>query len=64
MPLKREKMKPILALLITTGFLGLVGALVFIEIPKGNKDILTLIIGAFTVVVVDIAASYFKKGDL
>ena len=64
MALKKEKVKPLIAILMVIGFLSLIGALVFIPIPEGNRDIVNILIGAFIAAVIDIIKSYFQKGDI
>ena len=64
MPIKKELMKPMIAFMVFLGFIGLIAALIFIEIPEANRDILNILIGIYGGVVYDVTKSYFKKGEM
>jgi hypothetical protein len=54
---------PILTLLITTGFFGLLGFMLMHDVPAANKDILNIMLGSLGTAWITVVAFYFGSSQ-
>ena len=63
MAFSKMQVKLFLAILLTVGFFGMVGVLVFIEVPLGNADILKVLVGFVGGAFVTTMSYYFGSSE-
>ena len=61
--LSKRKVRLILAIMLGLGMFGIIGALIFIEIPQSNSDILKVFLGFIGASFLNMISHYFGDSE-
>ena len=63
MALSKQQVRLLLGMLLMVGFVGMVGSMLFVEIPQGNADIVKVLVGFLGGAFVTMVSFYFGSSE-
>jgi pilus assembly protein TadC len=63
MPWSKQQIRLFLGVLLIVGFIGMVGAMLFVEIPTANADIVKVLVGFLGGAFVTMVGFYFGSSE-